>query len=220
MTNVRNAIEAAIELNISSIILNITYASESDRSYVASQYADYGNRIGIHADRVIPNPKFSPLVLIGQDPLQNLSPAAYSCNCWLGTPLVDPNGDIFSCHIGKAAAHRDISHLPYFLGNLRNLSFKDIMDRAEARSDYQYLRTHGPKGVAEMAINTPQLLENLTTPTFTTACDMCMRVLKSPKGPESLASFAATRHEEIDVRLALLLGEQPLFGKLGSEPER
>lgn len=220
VTNVRNAIEAAIEFDISSIILNITYATEADRSYIASQYSDYGNRISIHADRVIPNPKFSPLVLIGQDPLQDLSPAAYSCRCWLGTPLVDPNGDVFSCHIGKAAAHRDISHLPYYLGNLRSLSFRDMMDLAEARSDYQYLRTHGPKGVADMAINSPQLLRNLTTHTFTTACDMCMCVLKSPTGPESLANFSATKHQEIDVRLALLFGEQPLFGMLDSQRER
>lgn len=207
---VRNAVDAAIEVGIPQISLNITYATEADRAYVASQYADYGDRVEFYAERVIPNPKFSPRVLAGQDPLQGLDPTKYLSRCWLGTPLVDPKGDLFACHIGKAAAHGDFTKSPYFLGNLREVSFKEIMDGSERRSDYQYLRTHGPAGVAEMARNSPKVLEHLSRTEYTTACDMCMCVLSSPKGAESLAEYTSKRDEQIDVRLALLLGEQPV----------
>jgi hypothetical protein len=217
-SHVRNAIDAAIDLGIPTLSLNITYATEADRSFIASQYGDYGGRIAIHADRVIPNPKFSPKVLAGQDPLVSLAPEMYSTKCWLGTPLVDPNGDLFACHIGKAAAHRDMTKLPYFLGNLRRNSFAEIMARSERRADYQYLRTHGPKGVAEMAQDSPELLEHLPGQEFTTACDMCMCVLKSHKGAESLSAYAEKHQEGIDIRLTLSLQEQPILGNWISQP--
>jgi hypothetical protein len=211
IANVRHAIDAAIDLGIPLINLNITYATEADRAAIAAEYADYGNRVIIYADRVIPNPNFSAKVLAGQDPLHGLAPHNYSTKCWLGTPLVNPNGDLFSCHVGKAAAHGDLSKVPYFLGNLRKLSFGQIMGQSEARPDYQYLRTRGPNGVAEMAKNSPELLHVLPRRDFTTACDMCMCVLSSPKGAEALAQYAEKRKGEIDVRLAFGLGEAPTF---------
>jgi hypothetical protein len=208
--HVRNAVDAAIEMGIPQISLNITYANESDRAYVASQYEDYGKRVEFYCERVIPNPKFSARVLAGQDPLHGLDPGRYLSKCWLGTPLVDPKGDLFACHIGKAAAHGDFTKSPYFLGNLREASFKQVMGWSQARPDYQYLRTHGPTGVAEMAQNSPKLVEHLSRTEYTTACDMCMCVLSSPKGAESLDEYAGKRTTEIDVRLALLLGEEPM----------
>jgi MoaA/NifB/PqqE/SkfB family radical SAM enzyme len=217
-SHVRNAIDAAISLDIPTLSLNITYASEADRSSIAAHYQDYGDRIAIHGDRVIPNPKFSPKVLARQDPLVALTAEKYSTTCWLGTPLVDPNGDLFACHIGKAAAHRDMTKLPYFLGNLRNNSFAEIMSRSKRRVDYQYLRTHGPQGVAEMAQNSPELLEQLPGREFTTACDMCMCVLKSPKGAESLSAYAEKQQEKIDIRLTFSLEEQPVLGEWISQP--
>jgi len=208
--HVRNAVDAAIEMGIPQISLNITYANEADRAYVASQYEDYGNRVEFYCERVIPNPKFSARVLAGQDPLHDLNPGKYLSKCWLGTPLVDPKGDLFACHIGKAAAHGDFTKSPYFLGNLREASFKQVMGWSQGRHDYQYLRTHGPTGVAEMAQNSPKLVEHLSRKEYTTACDMCMCVLSSPKGAESLDEYAGKRTTEIDVRLALLLGEEPM----------
>lgn len=211
ISNVRHAIDAAIDLEIERINLNITYANEADRAFIASQYADYGKRVEIYADRVIPNPNFSVKLLSSQDPLSGLSPGVYGSSCWLGTPLVDPNGDLFACHLGKLAAHTDPTRVPYFLGNLRKSRFQDVMDRSGARPDYQYLRTHGPKGVAEMAQATPELLKVLPRREFTTGCDMCMGVLMAPGGAEALAEHAAARTEAIDLRLVLSLGESPAF---------
>jgi hypothetical protein len=206
---VRNAADAAMDLGIRDININITYATEADRDYVASQYADYGDRVCIYAERVIPSPKFSPKVLADQDPMRSLAPANYTRKCWLGTPLVDPQGDLFACHIGKAAAHKDFGKSSYFLGNLRAASFEKIMKQAQQRSDYQFLRTHGPKGVAEMASNDTPLLKSMSRHEFTNACDMCVCVLGSPQGPESLEKYAGAREDEINIRLALLLGESP-----------
>jgi hypothetical protein len=211
--HVRNAVEAAIEMDIPRISLNITYANEADRAYVTAQYEDFGSRIEFYCERIIPNLKFAARILNGQDPLRSLNPGNYLSKCWLGTPLVDPKGDLFACHIGKAAAHGNFPVSPYFLGNLRQASFKQIMDGSQRRPDYQYLRTHGPAGVAEMAQNSPKLLEHLSRTEYTTACDMCMCVLSSPKGAASLDEYAEKRTLEIDVRLALLLGEEPVTGQ-------
>src|SRR5207302_8364723 len=139
------------------ISLMITYANEADRCDVVSHYADYGDRVEIFADRVIPNPHFSPRVLLNQDPPASFTPENYKTRCFLATPMLNPNGDLFSCHIGKAAAHGDLRHLPYFLGNLREQPFEDIMRAARSRADYQYLRTHGPRGVAELVQTKPEL---------------------------------------------------------------
>ena len=209
--NVRHAIDAAIELGIPRINLNITYANDADRVFIASQYANYGKRVEIYAERVIPNPNFSVRLLAAQDPLSGLAPGNYASSCWLGTPLVDPNGDLFACHLGKMAAHTDPTRVPYFLGNLRKTEFRQIMMRSGARPDYQYLRTHGPRGVAEMAQANQELLKVLPRREFTTACDMCMGVLTSPGAPHALSDYAAARTEEIDLRLVLSLGESPAF---------
>lgn len=214
--HVRNAVSAAIEMGVPQISLNITYANEADRAYVASQYEDFGSSVEFYCERVIPNPKFSARILRGQDPLQGLNPGNYTAKCWLGTPLVDPKGDVFACHIGKAAAHGDFSKSPYFLGNLRQDSFKQVMDRSKERHDYQFLRTHGPAGVAEMVLNSPELMEHLSRREYTTACDMCMCVLSSPKGAAALEKYAATRTTDIDIRLALLLGEEPGAERTGA----
>jgi hypothetical protein len=205
--NVRNAIDAAIELKIPNIRLEITYATEFDRILIASYYEDYQDKISIHADRVIPNPKFSPKVLANQDTLLGYSPVNYKHTCWLGTPLINPDGNIFACHVGKAAAHADLSRLPYFLGSLRTASFASLMGRSERRSDYQFLRTHGPKGVATMVVENPEVFSVLPTQQFTTACDMCMCTLKSEQGSEFLPEYANHRRDDIDARLVLALGE-------------
>jgi hypothetical protein len=208
VSNVRNAIDAALELGIPYVRLEITYATEFDHILIASYYEDYGDKISMHADRVIPTAKFSPRVLQGQDPLLNYAPSNYGHTCWLGTPLINPNGDVFACHIGKAGAHRDLSSLPYYLGNLREDSVLSVMDRATRRLDYQFLRTHGPKGVAAMVTENQAIFSVLQNQNFTTACDMCMCTLKSDEGTQFLPVYAAQHEDDINARLVLALGEQ------------
>jgi hypothetical protein len=211
LQHVRNAIDAGIDVGVKNISLNITYAREEDRQLIASQYSDYGERINIYADRVIPlpDPQTSIRLLRGQDSLRRFAPHAYAVRCWLGTPLINPNGDLAACHIGKAGSRCDLRDLPYFLGNLREQTFGGIMDRSEARADYQYLRTHGPRGVAQMAADTPDLLRTLPRREFTTECDMCWSVLELPQAAQHLRVYAASNVDRIEARRAIVLGERP-----------
>ena len=211
LQHVRNAIDAAIDLGVRNISLNITYARDEDRQMIASQYSDYGDRIHIYADRVIPlaNEQASIRLLTGQDPLRALVPEKYAVRCWLGTPLVNPNGDVASCHIGKAGSRRDLRDLPYFIGNLREQSFGDMMNRSESRIDYQFLRTHGPRGVAQMAVASPELMRHLPRREFTTECDMCWSVLESPEGTHALQLYSAAKADRIQARRVIALREGP-----------
>jgi len=208
---VRNAAQAAIELDIPTISLMITYATEVDRVQVAKEYEQFGDRVEIFADRVIPNPKFSVRTLAGQDPLAGFNPDSYKSSCWLATPILNPNGDLFACHAGKAGAHGDLHHLPYYLGNLRDETFSEVMIGARQRADYQFLRTHGPQGVAEMVQETPSVASACARKSFTNGCDMCFSVLSTPAGAAALREHAHANKEIIDLRLALLLNEKPVF---------
>jgi len=215
--NVCHAIDAGLESGVQRITLVITYATEADRAAIAAQYGRYGSRVEITSQLLIPN-KISRKTLIGHVTSFDFTPRQYSAQCWLGTPLVNPDGAVFACHVGKAAAHGDIRKLPYFLGDLREASFAEIMGRARKRADYQYLRTHGPRGVAEMVQMSPPVETSLKRSRFTSGCDMCMCVMLSPETPAALSKYAEERTEEIDVRLALLLEERPVFGSRSTEP--
>lgn len=208
---VYNAIDAAIELDLPRVSLVITYANDADRAAVEEQYSQYGDRIEVMTQLLNPN-KSSRRTMKGHTPMFGISPEQYSAKCWLGTPLINPDGTIFACHIGKAAAHGDIKKSPYFLGNLREAPFNDIMSRARLSPHYQYLRTHGPRGVVEMTQHSPTVMQALTRTQFTSGCDMCISVMLVPKALEVLTTYAEASKEEIDMRLALLLSEEPAFG--------
>jgi organic radical activating enzyme len=210
--NVFNAIDAAIELSIPKISVVITYTNDEELKDVRSHYAEYGDSINFCEERVIPNPNFSRRVLLHQGALRAPRPEEYPCNCEIGTPIVNPNGDVFSCHVGKAAAHRDLRHLPYFLGNLHEAAFADIMVSAALRPDYQFLRTHGARGVAALFSHEPALIAAVGRDGFTTECDMCFSTLKIPEGRAALDRYVSQSsvRDEIDMRLALIMGEYPL----------
>lgn len=208
-----NVIDSAFELCIKSITVNITYTKEVERLEVRRQYARYADRLRFAESRVIPNPFFSKRILENQDSLRAPRTSEYQSNCEIGTPLINPNGDVFSCHIGKAAAHRDLRDLPYFLGNLREDSFVEIMSAAAGRPDYQYLRTHGPTGVATLFGRDPCLISAVGRDGFTNECDMCFSTLKTLEGRQALARVVDQPQvlEEIDIRLAILGGEDPIM---------
>src|SRR5262249_51228992 len=153
---------------------------------VRSHYERFGGRLKFKHERVIPNPNFSKKVLARQTALRAPHPDHYRSDCWIGTPIINPDGDVFSCHVGKAAAHRDLRHLPYFLGNLHDASFSAIMERAAQRSDYQFLRTHGPRAAATLFVEDPGLASALGCTGFTTECDMCFSTLKTAAGRAAL----------------------------------
>lgn len=208
---VRNVIDAGLDLGIPDVSLMITFATLEDRDSIAANYADYSDRVSIFSDRVIPNPRVRRRDGLENDQLVSLTPHVFKSTCWLATPLVNPNGDVFACHIGKAAAHRDLRELPYYLGSLREARFDEVIAAARRRPDYQFLRTHGPKGVAEAIVSRPEVVEGLERTAFANACDMCMSVLKTAPGRAALSEHAAGSKEAIDLRLQLLLGEESVF---------
>ena len=216
--NVFNVIETAFSLSIPTITICITYSNEEECAEVRRQYAGYGNRLRFSTERVIPNPFFSKKVLAHQAALLGPRPSEFRCHCEIGTPIVNPNGDVFSCHIGKAAAHRDLRELPYFLGNLYEGSFEEIMNRAAARPAYQFLRTYGPRGVAGLYEKNPDLIKAVGRDGFTNECDMCFSTLSTPEGRAALERHVSQTEVQdgIDMRLALAHREDPLPTRVGN----
>ena len=185
--HVLNVIDAALALEIRDISICITYANDAEVKDVRKNYEKYGDRLRFHEDRVIPTPYLGLSVLKNQSPLLGVQPSEYKCTCYLGTPLVNPNGDLFTCHIGKAGAHRDLKEFPYYLGSLRDGSFGQLMAAARSRWDYQFLRTHGPRGVAELFAVNGSLATAVGLKAFTTGCDMCYAVMRTEEGRSALS---------------------------------
>lgn len=208
---VYNVIDAADALHIPTVTLCLTYATEKDREAVRSHYRQYGDRVDYSESRVIPTP-FIPRAVANQDPL--LAPTAenFDMRCWLETPIVNPNGDVVSCHSGKAGAHGDLTDTPYWLGNLHAMTFAEIMARAHRNIEYQYLRTHGPKGIAQLYDAYPELHGSVQRNGFSGPCDMCFWTLSSPEGKRLLSTHVRRSDvlTQINMRLALVFGEPPI----------
>ncbi len=208
--NVRHAIEAALGLGM-SVRLVISYTKDEDLAAIRQEYTDYASRITVHPQRVIPNRWLDTKIFRNQSRQQPLNPDAYSHTCFLGTPLINPNGDLFACHLGKGR-RPGTGDDPYLLGNLRGACFEDVMGDASLRADYQYLRTHGPRGVVEaMDAHQPIVLREAGRSEFTSACDMCTTVLNTTSGAREFRAFAERHLDEIDIRLVLSLHESSAF---------
>jgi hypothetical protein len=217
---VHNAIAAADRVGIPDITLCITYASEADRRTVREHYRRYGDRLRFYESRAIPT-AFTASHLGDQDPGWEPSSAVLEETCWLGTPLVDPVGDVFACHAGAVGAHGDVERLPYWLGNLRREGFASIMARVRARPEYQYLRTHGPRGIGRLLEEHPGLVRATGRASFTGPCDLCYAVLSTPEGQRCLSDYVHRPEVllRIDVRLALALGESPMAEASQGRPQ-
>jgi MoaA/NifB/PqqE/SkfB family radical SAM enzyme len=212
--NVFNVIDAAKVLSIPDVTICITYTNLEELKEVRDRYAHYGEQLKFKEGRVIPNPKFGKKVLKHQGDLRAPNPEEYRFNCWIGTPIVNPNGDVFSCHVGKAAAHRDLKELPYYLGNFYEETFAAMMEQAGARADYQFLRTYGPRAAATLYASEPGLVDAVGCRNgFTTDCDMCFSTLKTQEGRMALNRHVARSEvrDEINLRLSLIFGEEPLL---------
>jgi organic radical activating enzyme len=209
--HVFNVITAADQVGVKLISICITHASDEEREAVRSHYRRFGNRVNFFEERVIPTPFMRESVLEHQSPL--MPPDQFGSTCWIDTPIVNPTGDVFSCHAGKAGAHGNLEHLPYWLGTLHRNSFVDIMAAARERLDYQYLRTHGPKGIAALLKAYPDLAQAVSRDGFTGACDMCMSVLSKPEGVRALREHVQRPEVifSINMALAFRFGEPPLI---------
>lgn len=218
--NVFNVVRAGLELEVPRISICITYASESDRLQVRSRYESFGDAVMFFEERVIPTPHLRADLLERQDPLR--SPREFSDTCWIDTPIINPTGDVFSCHSGKAGAHGNLEHLPYWLGNLHRDSFDVIMQRSRRRLDYQYLRTHGPAGIAALLEAFPELYADVKRDGFTGPCDMCVRVLSEPRAIRALHEYVMRPEVRLRINLALALrfGEAPVADPVGIDVTR
>lgn len=216
-SRVHSVIAAADALGIPEITLCITYATEKDRRATREDYALYGERVRFYESRVIPTP-FIESSVQDQDPMLVTSPESLDRACWLNTPFIDANGDLFACHAGAVGAHGDTQSLPYWLGNLRRASFAVIMESARHSVEYQYLRTHGPRGVVQLLEQFPALSRAAGRDVFTGPCDACYSILSMVEGQRALAEYAQrpeTIHH-INARLAYVFGEPPLDPEPGN----
>jgi hypothetical protein len=179
---VRNVIDGAIRHGVRDISLCITIAEDAEEQRIRSLYDDYGDRLLIHVDRVISSPHIDPVAESGLPP----RPEHYAASCFLHTPIINPNGDLAACHVAKVGAHQPLDKDVYFLGNLRQKSFREIMDEADRDYAYQYLRAFGPQGVARMVTEDPELNARFGGRSYSSPCDMCSKVLLTRKGRQAL----------------------------------
>jgi MoaA/NifB/PqqE/SkfB family radical SAM enzyme len=209
--NVMNVIDVAPEFGILHITLCITYASDSDRQLVREKYSAYGDRVKIYEERVIPT-RYIQKALRSQDSLKSSDSFSEQTQCWIDTPIINPNGDFFACHVGKAGAHSSMRGSPYWLGNLREKTFSEIVEDAGLRLDYQYLRTHGPAGISALIEHQPSLLAKVGKKGFSGICDMCFSILSNPDGQEALNRFVRKPEirAAINARLSICRGEPPI----------
>ena len=86
------------------------------------------------------------------------------------------------------------------------------MAGASSRWDYQFLRTHGPRGVAELFTVDEGLAAAIGRHEFTNGCDMCYAVMRTDEGRHALAEYVWRDdiRDKINVRLTLELGEEPI----------
>ncbi|MBL8175734.1 MAG: radical SAM protein [Bryobacterales bacterium] len=179
---VMNVIDVARDHGVRHISLCVTIAKKAEEEQTREIFRDYLDKVLFHVDYVIPTPFLVGIQAAGTTP----EPAHFQSTCYLDTPLINPNGDLSACHIGKAGAYVNLSEQVYFLGNLNERSFSSLMDDAEGNYEYQYLRVFGPRGIARMVAQSERLGALFGAQRFTNGCDLCYRVLRTP---EARAAF-------------------------------
>jgi hypothetical protein len=184
--HVKNVIDGAVRREIPRISLCITISKDEEEKQIRDHYREYEGRVMVNVDRVIP----TQFISIGPTPGHEPRPEHFSASCFLETPLINPNGDVSACHAGKAGAFGNFSELPYYLGNLHEKPFAEVMADAAANAEYQFLRAYGPQGVARMVTESSELRALFDGRTFTNGCDLCFKVLRTRDGRARLRELA------------------------------
>jgi MoaA/NifB/PqqE/SkfB family radical SAM enzyme len=202
---VTNVMAGALDAGIPEISLCITVEDDDQVSGILALYEPYLDRVMVHVDKVIP----TPFIAVGHSPKLTTEPENYLPYCYLETPLINPNGDVSACHIGKSGAYIDLTKQVYFLGNLRQDSLREIMARAETNYEYQFLRVYGPQGVARMIAGSSALSTVLRDSRFANGCDLCYKVLRSEQGLAALRELVADpfQRELVDAARLVRFGE-------------
>jgi len=200
-----NVIEGAIARDIPHLSLCITIAADSELDRILPLYERFSDRVLIHVDRVISTPFISTAPTPGKPAL----PGNFANDCYLRTPIINPNGDLCACHVAKYGAHRPLRNEVYFLGNLHQETFGAIMDRADDDYEYQFLRVFGPQGVARLVQQSSALRDYLGPREFSNGCDLCSKVLLTGPGKQALREWVTDpfQRELIDAARQARFGE-------------
>ncbi|HEV8222925.1 MAG TPA: radical SAM/SPASM domain-containing protein [Streptosporangiaceae bacterium] len=202
---VRNVIDGALAAGIPDISLCITVENDEQAGAVLADYGAYRDRVMVHVDKVIP----TPFIAVGHAPALSAATENYDPFCYLDTPLINPNGDVSACHIGKSGAYVNLSEQVYFLGNLHERRLEEIFAAAEGNYEYQFLRVYGPQGVARMIAADPGLSALLRDSRFANGCDLCYKVLRSAEGRAALRELVADpfQRQLVDAARLVRFGE-------------
>lgn len=202
---VMNVIEGGLSHGVDKIELCITVANDEEEEQICSLYDKYRDQLYVHTLRVIPTPHIDT----DQPPGDLPTPDRFETSCFLHTPLVNPNGDLCSCHIAKVGAHAPLRDEVYFLGNLKERTFKEIMSDAEEDYGYQFLRAFGPQGVARMVQSSENLKARFGHKEFSGGCDLCSKVMMNRHGKAALKEYVSDpfQRELIDTVRSTRLGE-------------
>lgn len=190
---VRNVIDGSLARGIDGISLCITIAEDAEEQQIRGLYDDYGDRVLIKVDRVISTPHIDPVAATAYPP----RPEHFAPRCYLHTPIINPNGDLCACHAAKVGAHHPQERDVYVLGNLKEHSFREIMDEADGNYSYQFLRAYGPQGVARLVSQDAGLSARFGAKTFSNGCDLCSRVLLTRQGRRTLREHVADPFEQL-----------------------
>jgi radical SAM family protein len=202
---VRNVIDAALAAGVPEISLCLTVERDDQVDEVLAHYEGYLDRVMVHVDKVIP----TPFISVGHAPALSTAIDDYLPYCYLDTPLINPNGDVSACHIGKSGAYVDLKEQVYFLGSLHENTLGEIFAAAEGNYEYQFLRVYGPQGVARMIAADAELAQTLSSSRFANGCDLCYKVLRSNEGRQALQALVAdpVQRELVDAARLVRFGE-------------
>ena len=211
---VRNAIEAALNVSSLRVILCVTYSDPSEVETALSRIPDAvaHPRFKVHSAPVIPTPHISSSTFPRGDKLKSLADFEGKSSCFLHTPLISPQGNVFACHIGKVEAHGDAKASPYYLGSLREASLSEILSCASKSSHYRFLRAHGPDGVARFAQRILGIEPNERRPEYCNECSMCFETIGSPERGKLFVAYADSDDASEDTELALTFGLGGSYG--------
>ncbi|HYP29262.1 MAG TPA: radical SAM protein [Blastocatellia bacterium] len=204
-----NVIAVARELSIPTVVICITYTSEEDKRDMTALFEGQGDYVNFHYGRVIPSPQVHRLVSDAYSCMHEFVPENFPSQCFLHTPLVNPNGTLSTCHIGKVETHFEITESPYYLGNLKEEKLRDIFARAEENSAYQLLRVYGPQALVKIALAS-EAGDRLRDEKFSCECHMCFMVMRNPEVVSELQKQAclAPVQNNIFLKRVLQLGDK------------
>jgi MoaA/NifB/PqqE/SkfB family radical SAM enzyme len=208
LQNVKNVINAGIGQHIDDILVSVMCSRQDEFDEIKNELKEYDSQIKFHMGRIIPThflkpPENDPL------PVQEKASLISNRNCWIGTPLINPDGKVYACHIGKVAVHEKADHSSFYLGDLNSWSIFDIFQQASKRREYQFLRTHGPEGISRFLGQYPEVLQSIGRSDFTCTCHMCLSTLSSKQANKYFSKYINQPEiaDEIDMSLVLRFRE-------------